>query len=417
VEIRDRIKELRRVKAAELLPNPKNWRRHPKAQADALRGILAEVGYADALLARELPDGKLILVDGHLRAETTPSSMVPVLILDVTEEEADKILLTLDPLAAMAEADADSVKALLGSVHSDSDAVKDMLERLGREAGIPSSGLLQEPPAQIDKAAELKAKWGTETGQLWQVGPSRLLCADCREKADVARLWRDGGQKFRMVWTDPPYGVDYAGKNEYLNRGDRGNRIQKQIENDRLSADECQALFSTALTEAQAWAMPGAVCYATVPSGPLLVRFIAGFYEGGFDFRHLLVWVKQQFVIGMSDYHYRHEPILYGWRPNGPHYFVKDRSQSTIFEVDKPHVSDLHPTTKPVELIARMIENSSRQGEIVYDPFSGSGSTLLAAHQLGRIGYGVEIDPGYVAVTLERLVALGLKPDLVDAHR
>ncbi len=175
MEIRDRIRELRRVKAAELLPNPKNWRRHPKAQADALRGILAEVGYADALLARELPDGKLILVDGHLRAETTPSSMVPVLVLDVTEEEADKILLTLDPLAAMAEADADRVKALLGSVQSDNEAVKAMLERLGREAGIPSGGPLQEPPAQIDKAAELKAKWGTETGQLWQIGPSRLL--------------------------------------------------------------------------------------------------------------------------------------------------------------------------------------------------------------------------------------------------
>jgi len=161
--------------------------------------------------------------------------------------------------------------------------------------------------------------------------------------------------------------------------------------------------------------MAGAVCYATVPSGPLLVRFIAGFNQGGFDFRHLLVWAKQQFVTGMSDYQYRHEPILYGWRPNGPHYFVKDRSQSTIFEVDKPHVSDRHPTTKPVQLIARMIANSSREGEIVYDPFCGSGSTLLAAHQLNRIGYGVEIDPGYVAVALERLAALGLKPELVNA--
>src|SRR5215469_15065977 len=105
MRIRDRIKELRRVKARDLLPNPKNWRRHPKAQAEALRGLLAEVGYADALLARELPDGKLMLIDGHLRAETTPEMMVPVLVLDVTEEEADKLLLTLDPLAGMAEAD------------------------------------------------------------------------------------------------------------------------------------------------------------------------------------------------------------------------------------------------------------------------------------------------------------------------
>src|SRR5271163_3661464 len=103
--IRDRVRELRRVKAKDLLPNRKNWRVHPKAQASALRGLLAEVGYADALIARELSDGKLQLIDGHLRAETTPNAMVPVLVLDVTEEEADKLLLTLDPLAALAEAD------------------------------------------------------------------------------------------------------------------------------------------------------------------------------------------------------------------------------------------------------------------------------------------------------------------------
>jgi hypothetical protein len=99
-QIRDRIKELRRVPASALVRNPKNWRRHPKAQADALRGLLTEVGYSDALLARELPDGRLVLIDGHLRAETTPNSVAPVLVLDVTEEEGEKMLLTLDPLAA-----------------------------------------------------------------------------------------------------------------------------------------------------------------------------------------------------------------------------------------------------------------------------------------------------------------------------
>ena len=98
---------------------------------------------------------------------------------------------------------------------------------------------------------------------------------------------------------------------------------------------------------------------------------------------------------------------------NGPHYFTEDRTQDSVFEVNRPMVSELHPTTKPVELIARMVANSSRPGELVYDPFCGAGSTLLAAHQLGRIGYGVEIDPGYVAVTLERLSVLGLKPQLV----
>ncbi|HLW72157.1 MAG TPA: ParB N-terminal domain-containing protein [Candidatus Binataceae bacterium] len=123
VKIRDRIKELRRVKASELIPNPKNWRVHPQAQAEALRGLLAEVGFADALLARELPGGKLMLIDGHLRAETTPANEVPVLVLDVNEAEADKLLLTLDPLASMAEKDAAAVEELLKSVTTESEAV------------------------------------------------------------------------------------------------------------------------------------------------------------------------------------------------------------------------------------------------------------------------------------------------------
>jgi DNA modification methylase len=107
------------------------------------------------------------------------------------------------------------------------------------------------------------------------------------------------------------------------------------------------------------------------------------------------------------------EPIIYGWLENGPHYFVKDRTQDSVFEFDKPVSSDLHATTKPVALIAQMISNSSRPKEIVYDPFCGSGSTLIAAHQLGRVGYGVDISPGCVAITLERLALLGLEPKLV----
>src|SRR5688572_5858958 len=123
MHIRDRIKELRRVRAADLRPNPRNWRLHPPAQQDALRGVLAEVGYADALLARELPDGTLMLIDGHLRAETTPDAVVPVLILDVNEAEADKILLTHDPLAAMATASHAHIEKLLANVQTESAAV------------------------------------------------------------------------------------------------------------------------------------------------------------------------------------------------------------------------------------------------------------------------------------------------------
>src|SRR5712672_2658407 len=136
MEIRDRVRELRRVKAKDLIPNPKNWRVHPKAQTAALRGLLAEVGYADALLARELSDGRLQLIDGHLRAETTPSAMVPVLILDVSEDEADKILLSLDPLAGMAESDSERLQALLDNVRTDSAAVEQLFARIAEQDAL-----------------------------------------------------------------------------------------------------------------------------------------------------------------------------------------------------------------------------------------------------------------------------------------
>ena len=136
MKIRDRIKELRRVKASELVPSTRNWRTHPQGQQDALRGVLAEIGYADALLVRELPDGTYGIIDGHLRAETTPDMEVPVLVLDVTEAEADKILATLDPLGAMAEADQGKLSELLAEIETDNEGLQAMLDDLAAEHGI-----------------------------------------------------------------------------------------------------------------------------------------------------------------------------------------------------------------------------------------------------------------------------------------
>jgi hypothetical protein len=321
--IRDRVVGLRRIRASELIPNPKNYRRHPKAQADALRGLLSEVGFADALLVRETPAG-LMLIDGHLRAETTPDMDVPVLILDLNEAESDKLLLTLDPLAAMAETDKASVDALLATVHTDSLAVASLLQRIAGEASgqTINDPTVVEVPAQLDRAAELQAKWGTAAGQAWQAGPHRVICGDCRDEGTVGRLWRDGRPKLRLVWTDPPYGVDYAAKNAFLNRSDRGNRIQAPIENDKLTAGETGIMFKQALAVARQFAEPGAACYATVPSGPLLFYFFQAFTAAGFTFHAQLTWVKHHFVIGMADYHHRYEPILYGWLPDAAHYFV-----------------------------------------------------------------------------------------------
>ena len=147
----------------------------------------------------------------------------------------------------------------------------------------------------------------------------RLICGDSTKPAVVSRLFAMSESHFRMVCTDSPYGINYASKNEYLNRSDRGNRIQRPIAND--DSPNVHALLTNALRIGREWALPGAVAYATVPSGPLLPGFIDAFNTSGFTFRHLLVWLKQQFVIGMSDYRYRHEAILYGWG-NGPHYWA-----------------------------------------------------------------------------------------------
>ena len=401
------------MRARDLLPNPKNWRVHPPLQVRALRAQLNDIGYADALIARELPDGRLQLIDGHLRAETTPDELVPVLVLDVTEEEADKLLATLDPMAAMAESDAERLGALLETVHSDDEAVRELLRRTAGErlweTLYPHE--IDEPEVSPEKADELKAKWRTERGQMWRCERHKLICGDSTDPTVLARLWSDTDLRTRMLFVDNPYGVNYSEKTRWTNRHGGGPK-RRPIENDSLKPAELQKLFAAALNVAREHALPGAVIYATVPS-VFLKYFIQGLEDGGFSYRHCLIWIKQRFVLGRSDYHYRHEPILYGWLDNGPHYFIDDRTQDSVFEVDRPMVSDLHPTTKPIALIAKMVANSSRPGELVYDPFSGSGSTILAAHQLGRIGYGVEIDPGYVAVTLERLSLLGLEPELV----
>jgi DNA modification methylase len=412
---RDRIIGFRRVAADELVPHPKNWRIHGGRQTAALKGLLSELGIVDAVITRALPDGHLQLIDGHLRAETIKGDMIPALVLDVTEEEAEKILLTLDPLAGMAETDSERARELLSTVRTDDAGVVELLATLAAENDLERGLALDDSEPPVERADELREKWQTAPDQLWEIGPHRLICGDSRGQSLVRRLF-DDQPKFRMIWTDPPYGVNLAAKNEFLNRTDRGGRVQKPIQNDNLSPDETKTLFETALKAILPFAVVGAVCYATVPSGALLPYFIAGYAASGFSFKHLLVWVKQHFVIGMGDYHYRHEAILYGWLENGAHYFVNSRTRDSVFEFDKPQTSEFHSTTKPVDLVAAMLGNSSRRGEIIYDPFAGSGTTLVAAHQLGRRGFGAEIDPAYAAVTLQRMSELGLRPQLREVR-
>jgi hypothetical protein len=184
MKIRDRIKELRRVRASNLRPHPKNWRTHPAAQRDALRGVLAEIGYADALLARELPDGSLELIDGHLRAETTPEVEVPVLVVDLDDAEAAKLLALLDPLAAMAETDQNLLVALLAEVETQNEAVRRMLD-----------GMLAAPEARVESEPDAVPP-EVAVNDAYQVV---VECRDEDEQRDVFGRLTDEGYKCRLL--------------------------------------------------------------------------------------------------------------------------------------------------------------------------------------------------------------------------
>lgn len=404
MQIRDRIKELRRVPASQLRPSPRNWRTHPKSQQDALRGVLAEIGYADALLARELPDAALELIDGHLRAETTPDSIVPVLILDVTQEEADKILATLDPLAALAEADKGKLEDLLKSVHTDSPALLDMLKGLAVGNGIGPA--LPTPGGggdDFDATPDEAGPCRVQKGDLWVIGGKhRLLCGDSTKAEDVGRLM--AGEKAALIWSDPPYGVNHSGGTKDPRQEDY--RSGDKLQNDNLSPEALREMLVAAYSLPAV--VPGATAYAAAPAGPLLAVFMVSLAEAGYPYRGHVVWVKNAMVFGRSLYHYRHEPILYGWREDGPHYEDGDRTLTSVFEVDRQGVNSEHPTMKPLALVQPMVAHSSKSGDIVYDPFLGSGTTLIAAHRLNRRCYGLEIEPKYCEVILKRAEAEGL---------
>lgn len=398
---------------SDLPENTRNYKIHTSAQLLALRAALAEMGWAGALLFNERTNR---LIDGHARKKVArKGEKIPVLIGSWSEEDEAKLLASLDPIGAMAQIDSDAFKALLGSVMFESSAITSLLESFAGEAAslcIANPADLKEPPDFVERADELAAKWKTAPGQIYQAGFQTIVCADSRDDLFVNRLFSGSNVRIRLVLGDPPYGVSYGEKTAWMQKNG-AQRKRAPIRNDSLKPQEIRKLFSDVLKLAVKFAEPGAAVYATVPSGSTLPFFIAGLEGSGFVFRDSLVWIKNSMVLGRGDYHHRHELVLYGWLPNGAHYFIADRRLDSVFEIDRPQASPYHPTTKPLQLIARLVMNSSKEGEVVYDPFCGSGTTLLACEQLGRIGVGIELDPRYVAVTLERLSALGLKPKLI----
>ncbi len=401
----------------------RRWPLNPRLHdLPALHGSLARFGYVNLIIVNSVT-GQIVAGHGRLealeerkaRGEPPPARvlvaddgdwLIPVVTLELPSEEADAYALADNRLAELGSWDPAGLMAVLeeldagagreGTGFEDEEEVRRLLASLDDGATDGSDGR-EDHPDVVSKAEELQEKWQVQRGDVWLCGKHRVMCGDATSPDDVAGLI--GGDRARLVWTDPPYGVSYGDKLEAANP--MGYKV-RHIENDNLPPAQLEVFIRSALRNAASSTLPGAAIYVACPAGTLLPVLIAAFAGSGFDFHWGLVWVKDQLVLGRGDYYFKHENILYGWKPDAAHYFVDDRTQTSVFEVDRPKTSEEHPTMKPTALIGAMIHNSSEPGDVVLDMFLGSGSTLIAAEQAGRICYGCEIEPRYVSVVLER---------------
>ncbi len=402
----------------QLLANPANWRTHPAAQRNALRGSLDTVGWVQQILVNTVTGH---VVDGHARVEEALSRhepTVPVLYVELSPEEEALVLATLDPIGAMADRDGAKLEALLAQVSVDDAGLRRLLADL---AG-PKKGLVDP-----DTIPEAVAEPYVKAGELWVLGDHRLMCGDATKPDDVARLL-DGAEPILLA-TDPPYGVSLdptwrdgvynalgPAERPYMRINATGEATEptrantgahgrtKGHRNTTLSGD-------TRVDWSEAFALVPSLAVGYVwHAGVHAAEVAEGLVRIGFEIAQQIIWDKGLFAMGRSWYHWAHEPCWVVRRPGVPNLFHGERNQATIWRAPSPKMimsgsteeKEDHPTQKPILLSEIPIRNHLRPGEAVYEPFSGSGTTLMAAETLGRRCYAMEIDPKYVQVAIER---------------
>ena len=258
--------------------------------------------------------------------------------------------------------------------------------------GFENEGENQDAEAQIDKAEELNKKWKVKKGDLWRLGEHKIICGDCTVVTDVERLM--GKEKAVLMNTDPPYGVNYGD----LVKSRENKSKYEDIKNDDLTAEKLQAFLESCIKTAVPFLIENPAFYLW---HPMLTQ--GTFFAAAADIliHRQIIWVKPSLILGRGDYHWRHELCFYGWYKGHRPAWYAGRDQDTVWEVGKEN-DNIHPTQKPLELFVRPIKNHSKEGEIIYEPFSGSGSQIIAAENTKRKCYAVEIEPNYVAVALQR---------------
>ena len=413
------------VSIDSIRPFEKNARSHGQADVKSIAESIREFGFKD-------PIGIWhdTIVEGHGRlmaAKELGMEKVPIIRLDdLTDEQRKAYALAHNRTAELSSWDQELLEEQLKDLSQfDMSLFGFDLEGLGIEEGeAVDDGFIATPQTQAQSAI----------GDFFKLGGHYLICGDSTDPQVIQRLMQ--GQQADLLVTDPPYNVDYTGK----------TKDALKIENDKKNDPQFREFLINAFRAADSGMKEGAAFYIWHADSEGY-NFRGACHDIGWKVRQCLVWNKNTFVLGRQDYQWKHEPCLYGWKDGAAHYFVNDRTQSTVIEKkgldldkmkkdemrdllkrildeqiettvieeDKPSRSAEHPTMKPLPLIGRLVKNSSRQGEIVLDTFGGSGSTLMACEQLNRKCYTCELDPRYVDVIIERWEKYtGLKAEKIE---
>ncbi len=383
---------IERWPTAKLVPYARNARTHSEEQVAQIAASIVEFGFTNPILAGS--DGVIVAGHGRLAAaQKLDLDTVPVVVLDhLTPTQRRALIIADNRIAENAGWDDAMLRVELQSLQEDgfnlditgfdADALAEIMA--GEETTVDGQ-------TDDDAVPEVSATPISRHGDVWELGNHRLVCGDATDPKSYDLLMAD--TKADMVFTDPPYNVDYANSAKDKMRGK-----DRPILNDNLGDGFYDFLLAALTPMLERCA--GATYIAM--SSSELDTLQQAFRAAGGKWSTFIIWAKNTFTLGRADYQRQYEPILYGWPEGQNRHWCGDRDQGDVWNIKKPQKNDLHPTMKPVELVERAIRNSSRPGDIVLDPFGGSGTTLIAAEKTGRIGWLIELDPKYVDVIVRR---------------
>lgn len=389
-----------KVNIDKLVPYARNARTHSKEQILQLRASLREFGFVNPVIV----DKELNIIAGHGRiiaAKEEGMTDVPCVFVEhLTEAQKRAYIIADNRLALNAGWDAEMLSVELAELQG-ADFDVSLLGFDDTELNTLLNGNENVQEDDFDVDAELQKPVVSKLGDIWLLGKHRLICGDSTCSEVITPLMN--GAEADLVLTDPPYNVNYGDKAKMLGNYDKGHRNTNKILNDNMEDGKFLTFLIDSFTRMYEHSKKGAAIYVFHADSEGY-NFRCAFKTAGYSLRQCLIWAKSSLVMGRQDYQWQHEPVLYGWKDGAGHAWYSDRKQTTLIRYEKSKQNDVHPTMKPVGLCGYFISNSSKEGDIVLDPFGGSGSTLIACEQLNRICYTSELDPKYCDVIVSRYI-------------